>query len=194
MEIWETQKLLLFVAFVIPGFISIKVYDLLVPAEIRDVSKSLIDAVAYSCVNYALLSWLIFLSVKFAWHKNNPIYYSIFILAVLFIFPILWALAFVWLRKTKVFLKRVPHPTSKPWDYVFSNGQSYWIVVELNDGSKIGGIYDTKSFASSFPADEQIYVEQIWKIGDEDQFISAIDRSHGAIISSKNIKSIRFYQ
>ena len=55
----------------------------------------------------------------------------------------------------------------KPWDYVFSRRQAYWVIVHLRDGRKIGGRFDRKSFASSYPADEQIYIEEVWRL-DED--------------------------
>lgn len=52
MDIWDTNKLILFIAFVIPGFVSLKTYELLVPANMKDSDKRLIDAVAYSSVKY----------------------------------------------------------------------------------------------------------------------------------------------
>jgi len=36
MDIWNADKLALFPIFFLPGFISIKIYDLLVPGEPRD--------------------------------------------------------------------------------------------------------------------------------------------------------------
>jgi len=44
MNIWETDKLIVFLLFVIPGFISLKTYELLIPNEQKDSSKQLIDA------------------------------------------------------------------------------------------------------------------------------------------------------
>jgi hypothetical protein len=40
MNIWEVDKLIIFIAFVIPGFISIKVYDLFVPTERREIGEN----------------------------------------------------------------------------------------------------------------------------------------------------------
>ena len=59
MDIWNADKLALFIVFFVPGFISMKVYDLLVPGETRDASKSLLDAISYSTLNFAALFWLI---------------------------------------------------------------------------------------------------------------------------------------
>lgn len=36
MDIWDANKLLLFIAFVIPGFVSLKIYELLFPAAQKE--------------------------------------------------------------------------------------------------------------------------------------------------------------
>ena len=56
MDIWDANKLLLFIAFVIPGFVSLKTYELLCPGAPKESDKLLIDAVAYSSINYAAYS------------------------------------------------------------------------------------------------------------------------------------------
>lgn len=55
MDIWELNKLILFIAFVVPGFVSLKVYELLLPRAPRDAPQQVVDAVAYSSINYAPL-------------------------------------------------------------------------------------------------------------------------------------------
>lgn len=47
MDIWTAEKLPLFLVFIVPGFVSLKVWDLLVPGERRGLDNSLIDLVAY---------------------------------------------------------------------------------------------------------------------------------------------------
>ena len=61
MNIWELDKLIIFIIFIIPGFISIKTYKLLYPSEKQESSKQIIEALTYSCINYALLFWLLFI-------------------------------------------------------------------------------------------------------------------------------------
>ena len=54
-KLFENQGTLgLFLIFFIPGFITLKVYDLLIPGEPRDFSKSLFDAIAYSSLNFRI--------------------------------------------------------------------------------------------------------------------------------------------
>lgn len=61
----------------------------------------------------------------------------------------------------------------------------------MSDGTKIGGVFSTKSYASSFPLDEQIYLEQVWELVNDD-FIMPVENSKGIIILGKNISSIEF--
>jgi hypothetical protein len=38
-----------------PGFVSLKAYEIFVPTQKIDSTKILIEAITYSCINYALL-------------------------------------------------------------------------------------------------------------------------------------------
>ena len=59
-KLFENQETLaLFLIFFIPGFISLKVYDLPIPGERRDFTKSLFDTMACTALNFAALLWLI---------------------------------------------------------------------------------------------------------------------------------------
>ena len=63
MNIWEPEKIILFLALFMPGFISIKVYELIVATKHREFSKSILEAIGYSVLNFAVLSWLIILTL-----------------------------------------------------------------------------------------------------------------------------------
>ena len=192
MNIWDTDKLILFIAFFIPGFISIKVYELFIPSEKKNAQHVILDAVTYSCINYAIFSWLLFLDIHYNLHQKAPVVHSLILLLILFASPVLLALFYMWLRKSKIIREYIPHPIQKPWDYFFGKQKSYWVIIELNDGTKVGGIYDNDSFASSYPAEEQIYLQQVWEIEGR-KFKKPIDRSRGLIVSGKDIKHIEFF-
>lgn len=192
MDIWEIDKLLLFIAFVIPGFISIKAYQLAFPSKSRAASEQIVDAIAYSCINYALLSWLIFAVEDSRMKEAHPgLYYSFYVF-VLFVAPVIWVWIWVRLRKMDVFQKNAPHPVSKPWDYVFSQRKSYWILVYLKNGEKVGGRYSEKSFVSSYPAEEQIYLEETFIVRD-DLLDRPVKHSAGIIIMGSEISRIELF-
>lgn len=193
MDIWEANKLIFFIAFVVPGFISLKTYALLQPTQVRDSSQQVIDAVAYSSVNYALLLVPMYLVESYGVRTGHPVLYVFFYTFVLLIAPVLWACGFLWLRKTEILQRSIAHPTGKPWDFVFSKRVCYWIVVTLNDGRQIGGYYGRHSFASSNPSPEQIYLEKCWVIGEGGGFDRERSNTAGVIILAKDIVTLELY-
>lgn len=192
MDIWESSKLALFIWFVVPGFISIKYYQLLFPSSHKNSSELIVDAVSYSCINYALLSWLIFYVEESSLLRAHAWMYYGFYFFVFFISPLIIVLAWKKLRSTSRFQASIPHPTYKPWDFVFGQRKSYWIHVHLLDGGTVSGLYHDKSFSSSAPAVEQIYIEQVWILNEAGGFCRAVKGSAGALISSDRIKYIEF--
>lgn len=191
MEIWEADKLVLFIAFVIPGFISIKCYQLFYPGVLRNASDQLIDAVAYSCINYALLLWPIMAIEQSVLRTVHPMLYCMFYVLVLFIAPIFWVVLWKWMRTWNIFQKNAPHPVAKSWDFVFQQRKQYWIIVHFKSGEKIGGKYGTKSFASSSPAVEQIYLEEEWLV-ENGVLQRAVKESAGVLIGASEISHIEF--
>lgn len=195
MNIWEPNKLLLFLIFFIPGFISLKIYDLIIPGERRDFSKSLLEVLGYSSLNYAAFSWLIFLIYSRKLYQNHTNWFLLSLIIVLFIAPAIWPFIFVTLfNKCKFLSKFIIHPIPKAWDYIFGKRESFWVIVHLKDGRRIGGKYDTNSFVSSYPAEEQIYLEEVWKLDEKGKFIEPIERTKGILILGREISMIEFFE
>lgn len=194
MDVWQIDKLVLFLVFFIPGFISTKVYDLLVPSERRDFSKSLFEIVGYSALNFAALLWLIVLIHSGNFYDDHRTYYFLSLFFVMFVAPSLWPFVFLKLSSWPPIAKHVVHPIQKPWDYVFGKRRSFWVIVHLRDGRRIGGKFDTSSFASSNPAEEQIYLEEVWELDEKGRFIKPIERSGGIIILGEDITAVELFK
>lgn len=184
MDIWEHDKLALFIAFVIPGFISIKCYQLVFPGSERGTGDQLIDAVAYSSINYAILFLPIARIAQSNLKNSCPSIYYFFVTFVLFIAPIIWVLIWKYLRTRQFFQRNAPHPTARPWDYVFDQRKMYWVKIVLKSEGAIGGLYGTKSFSSSAPAEESIYLEEKWLLGDDGEFLRKANDTAGVMILS----------
>jgi Family of unknown function (DUF6338) len=186
----STQGFALFLFFFVPGFVSLKVYDSLVASETRDFSKSIFDAVAYSALNYGILYPVI------VWIRSGTLHwiaYSAAGLFVLIICPIVWP--FLWLKvlSTKIFSSRFIHPVGRPWDFVFLRRKPCWVIVHLRDRRKIGGLFDRRSFASSHPAEPQLYLEEVWKLGDDGRFTERVKSTEGIIILEAEILAVEFF-
>lgn len=195
MDIWELDKLELFLVFFIPGFISVKVYDLLVPRERRDFSKSLYEIMGYSALNFAALSWLIILTLSESFYIDHKFWYFLSLFFVMFVAPTLWPFVFLKLSTWTPIAKYIIHPFGKPWDFVFSKNKGFWVIVHLTNGEKIGGLLSTNSFVSSYPYEEEIYLEKVWKLDEEGKrFIEPIERSKGIIILEKEISRVELFE
>ena len=48
------------------------------------------------------------------------------------------------------------------------------MIIHLKDGRRIGGRFDENSSASSFPAKEQIYIEEVWELDESGKFINRL--------------------
>lgn len=193
MDIWQTDKILLFLLFFIPGFISIKIYDLLIATERRDFSKSLFEVVGYSALNYAAFSWVIYLIHIGKFYDTHRLWYLLSLFIILFIAPILWPFIFIKLSNYKPFANYILLPNLKAWDYIFGRRESFWVIVHLKNDKMVGGKYDTNSYASSYPAEEQIYLEEVWKLDKNGKFLGPIERSKGMLILKDEIVSIEFF-
>ncbi len=193
MDIWSADKLVLFIAFVVPGFVALKTYALLCPSESRHAATEIIDAVSFSSINYALLIWPILSIHSHDVRATAPTTYAIFCVFVLLIAPISWACVFFRLRQTQFFQRSLPHPTAKPWDYLFAQRKPYWMIVTLKDGKKIAGRYDSKSFASNNPAREQLYLEQAWHLSEAGGFDRPRTDSAGILVLSAEIESVELF-
>ncbi|MCW2278689.1 DUF6338 family protein [Heliophilum fasciatum] len=183
-----------FLFFFIPGFISIKVYDLLMPGLPRDFSQAIYEAIAYSSLNFAAMSWMIWPLVTGNVLMVNPARGAVELMVILMIMPVIWPLLIIhlsrlpWVARYIVTLKR------RPWDEVFSDRQHYWVIVHLKDGRKIGGKYGDNSYASVFPENEQIYLEELWQIDDHGAFDRKVERSQGMIILNTEIVAVEFFE
>lgn len=193
MDIWATDKLALFLSFVIPGFISLKAYAVLGLQSPRDSTQQIVDAVTYSCLNYALLSWPILEVEASDWKMTNRSFYFAFYGAVLLVAPVIWALLWRWLRTTQVLQNILPHPTDKPWDYVFRRRLPYWMIVTFKDGKRIAGLYGSASFSSASPAAEQLYIEEAWVLNEDGGFERPRTDTAGILALGSEIATVELF-
>ena len=63
----------------------------------------------------------------------------------------------------------------------------------MNNGKQLGGSYGANSFASSYPHEEQVYIDEEWIINGDGGFERAVEQSAGIIIFLKDAESVMFY-
>jgi len=190
---WEPDNFSSFLIFFMPGFISLKVFDSFVPNERRDFTKSIIEVIAYSTFNLVILFPIVDIINRNNFYLNYPFWFYISLIFAFLIMPALWPCIYWKIINSKMISSRIVNPILKPWDLKFGDGGPAWVTVHLTDGRLIGGVYQEKSFVSSYPAEEQIYLEQVWKLDEKGKFLEPITGSKGIIILNSEIAAVEFY-
>jgi hypothetical protein len=191
-NLWTPTSLALFLAFFVPGFLAQKVYGLIVPDEQPEAATFIVSAIAYSSLNYALASPLIWWLVARG-HIGNLWVAIPAVVFILLILPTLLPLVLIWIRRRPFVQRRTLSPIKRPWDYVFNGRNSYWVIVTFKSGEKIAGIYGPHSFSSSHPRKEQIYLQKVWTLAKDGTFAAEDPKSKGVIILSDEVLTIELF-
>ncbi len=113
-------------------------------------------------------------------------------LALLFVVPAVLALVDHWRATTRASLHTTYDPTPRAWDYVFRGRDRCFVRIRTRDGIWIGGWYDTRSFASSYPHPDDIYIEKAYRMHGDGTFGEATERSQGIYVKCDNVEVIEF--
>lgn len=85
------------------------------------------------------------------------------------------------------------------WDWFALKKQGFWLIVEFKDGKKIGGKYEQQSQISQTPlgianAPRDLFIEELYRINDDDTFGEPIPYNRGAWVSAEEIRSIKIFK
>ncbi len=180
--------------FVAPGVVATTVYSYLIPSERKKLADYLVELVTFSMFYLALFFWLITLLYQRS-VQSNPLLFDLLVLLTVFVIPALlgWLASYLlqarWLRRL---VKLVVHPVPLSWDYIFSRDKSYWVKFYLKTGEKVGGYFSTKSFASSYPDPQEIYVEEVWRLDENDTLTEMVVSTAGGFVKAEDCKFIEF--
>lgn len=196
MEIIKAFDWNIFIILALPGFISMKAYGLIHPIESKTFKDNLLEAIFFGVLNAILLSpliiWLYLITNSFQ-SINYFCLYAIIVLALV-VAPIFWAFL---LNKGLTKLSQNGSILSRyrtAWDHYFSEEESCWVILHLNDGRKIGGLFGINSYASSFPDSGHVYLEQVWTLDENGSFISVVPDSNGIIVTPTEYGIIEFFK
>lgn len=148
-------------------------------------------------MNYATWSWLIYLfiapDVSQSWKAAGWFWV---ILAGPALLGVFWAFIqqkeWVYTFLQRAGLKPI-HVIPTSWDWRFSKmKEPHWILVTLKDGSMVSGWFGSSSFASSDSSERDLYIEQLYEIGDEGKWVPTAE-GKGSLISGDQIRSIELW-
>jgi hypothetical protein len=185
MPFWDTDPEY-FLYFFIPGFIMLNFYNWLrkslPPAQEQK------DVPLYMCLGYSgiyCFFWYPMILYLSAIGFNQGHKYPFYIFLTFLFIAVPFAIPVGYLKtntKIRTYVYDTESPSIRPWDCVFKELEPCYVRVYLKDGNVIGGKYSDKSFASAYPYNEQIYLEEIWILDESYDFQTALPGSRGMII------------
>lgn len=173
---------------VLPGFISIRVFELLVPTRSTSTGREALEALSYGAINFGI--WAVPVLYWLPWLKVRPLRFTLVAILLLIVSPASLALGaravLVWphLRKWVV------HPVPTAWDHFFGLRQAAWMRIHLKNGRFIGGWYGDSSFAGSDPEWRDLYVEQAWELDPLGGFKRKISDTMGFLVRVEDCELI----
>ena len=190
----DLESWTLFLVLVVPGLISMHIYRLLFAAKEIDWKNGLVQALFYSSLNLVIC-----LPVLFPIHRDNfltdhPYWYTTILMIILLVPPVIWPFLYRRLLRWQWLASKIQLPYPTAWDYFFDRRVSVFVLVQLKNGSKLGGYYGSESYATSFPTEGDIYLETVYRVDEDGKFKESIDGSSGAIIRKDQYELIEFFK
>ena len=196
-----SSTLVLFIAAVVPGVIIVFVRSQFVKGSILPYPSGFLSYLTVSTVYWLVLLVLIFpmgkliLDYTEAHFLITPVN-EIKALVCVVIVPILVGLIAGWVAtegyvyKILYFLKLNPfHPTPTAWEWCFSESVEQFVLITLKNGVQFGGMLDSDSFASSDIENQDIYISEVYKIDNQNNWIP---QGRGVFLSSGEVSSVEF--
>ena len=197
MDLLDIEKLQLFFLFAVPGIIAIYVRAQFLDGRMPNFADGIFVYVTLSLV-YHSIWFLVYPNVYGFSLSSATVSQKLTWVGLAFLAPTLLGLLSAaniknqWLQKL---LRRrgisILHPVGTAWDWTFSNTKESWVLVVLKDGTVWGGVLGEDSFVSSSPQERDIFLEKVYKIGENDEWI---ERKSSALITHGEIQSIEFWQ
>lgn len=172
------------------GFLATKIWQRIVPSENLKTSEIYLDILAYGVFFKFIYDFLYKIDIGI-FIKDIKYNVSLIITLILTgIVPFLLSKILNWKCFLNIFVK-TKDPSS--WDFFFSKRQCCLVIVYLKGNEiPIVGYYGEKSFASSYPYTNDIYLEAVYNLN-EDKTIGEVKQdSLGIIIKESEIERIEF--
>lgn len=179
----------------LPGFIAFKVDQLVRPQAVRSAFDSILEIVIYSVVNDAL--WYPVFNVTSLQGLPTSFWPWVLLVAILGVSPAILAVLYAVIVQRLSEMGWVQSPLPRPWDHIFSRvalKETLGVILTLRDNRRIAGLYVKPGFASSYPAEEQVLLGQVWHLDDTGQFSQPVEGSRGLLIDKADILILEFFK
>ena len=174
---FDWSKLSFFVLFVLPGFVSLQIWALIVPTNDKPLKDSLPEALGFGVLNAMVGGPLVLLlAPRQPWTSYG------LLVVTLVALPAAWPFIGRWFLGRLAEHNVILNQNRNGWDAVFQRRDPLFVIVHLKDGRRIGGFFGATSYAGLHPASGHLYLEQLWRLSARGQFQEPIPGSRGLIL------------
>lgn len=197
MDLLDIEKLQLFFLFAVPGIIALYVRAQFLDGKMPSFADGLFVYVTLSLFYHAVW-FVIFPSVYSISLSSATVSQKFQLSGLVFLAPVFIGLLSAanirsqWIQNA---LRRygvsVLHPIGTAWDWKFSNTKENWVTVTLKDGNVWRGVIGANSFMSSSPQERDIFIEKVYTLGDNEEWI---ERESSVLITHSEVQTIEFWR
>jgi hypothetical protein len=189
------QYFLVFVAFVLPGAISMYFYSLKVPQEVHGLKDRVLEAVCFSVANIIIIFPALFYLIRPGFIEENILLAWVMVLFFLVVLPAAWPFLFMFVLRWLESRSWIAVQSKTAWDDFFNKARKgCWIIVELNDGRHVGGRFGEQSYASAFPDPGHLYIEELWSIDEGERFVGRLPGGPGVLLRPTDYKYVKVFR
>ncbi|OEU83958.1 MAG: hypothetical protein BA865_01010 [Desulfobacterales bacterium S5133MH4] len=195
-----TNQALILLTFLLPGFLSMAVLDMLTPASKRDNLQKIVNALIFSFVIYATYALILkeypvlLVQKTIGAEKQYVINFAggsiLFLLIISILIPVALSASIKYDLHMRFFRwLRVTDRTSRTnvWFDVFTDIKSY-IIINFEDGRRL---YGWPEYFSDDPDDKSLFICHAAWVGDDGRFIN-LDNRGILITPNERIDTIEF--
>ena len=188
------EYLMAFALFVLPGAISMYVFDLLVAYKERLLKDRILEAICFSLVNLAICFWPIHLLFRDGFVDSNPVLAWMLALATLMGAPAIWPFAARYALRLAERHGLISPQAPTAWDDFFdAHRAGLWVQAILTDGRVVGGVFGQRSFASSHPRPGHIYIQELWEIDPHGHFVQPEIGRPGILLRPEDYRYVKVF-
>jgi hypothetical protein len=191
------ENVQLVIAFIVPGLIISYVRARFVNGRMDKPSDAVLTYLSLAVVYYGLALPLLYYIVDLPTGLlRNLCWWALIAVGPAF-FGLLLGIGTQrgWIRGLAHKLGLQPiHTVPVAWDWRFGACRgSCFVLVTLANGDTVAGIFGTGSFASSDPAERDIYLEELWDIPDDGGAWTPRNNRQGILLPAKEIRHVQFW-
>lgn len=187
--------------FIVPGYILYSTLETLVPRSKSSIINITLKFLTATLIHYIIWSWLIYMMFTNDFFNNCVVAFYLSAIFIVFLSPCMIGFIFAKMSDKNLirnllqtFGYKPIHPVPTAWDYKFSKmPEKSWIIVSLQDGKIFYGKFSTNSFSSSEASERDIYIEDVYTLNSEKEWIKR-KKNDGILIKSDQIKYIEFFK